>query len=229
MNDASAVPYLVMEFIGGVTLAEQIQAKGPPTLKEILRIGMQAAEGLAAAHRQGLIHRDVKPANILLENGVQRIKITDFGLARAGDNATLTQSGMIAGTPAFMSPEQARADPLDHRSDLFSLGSVLYFVCTGMPPFAAASMMGVLKGVVEDVPRPISSINSEIPDWLAAIVARLLAKDPKDRFQSAAEVAVLLAEHLAPCSIPGRMWWRRGQRPLRRTGVKGSPSPRQVC
>ena len=108
VHDASAVPYLVMEFIGGVTLAEQIQAMGPPTLTEILRIGMQTAAGLAAAHRQGLIHRDVKPANILLENGVQRIKITDFGLARAGDNATLTQSGMIAGTPAFMSPEQAR-------------------------------------------------------------------------------------------------------------------------
>src|SRR5262249_1523654 len=100
-------PYLVMEFIGGASLPEELDKGGPLGLKEILRIGLQTGEGLSAAHRQGLVHRDIKPANILLENGVERVKLTDFGLARAVDDASLTQSGVIAGTPLYMSPEQA--------------------------------------------------------------------------------------------------------------------------
>src|SRR5438046_7293111 len=115
-----------MQLINGRTLQDRLDESGPLELKEILRIGMQIADGLAAAHRQGLVHRDIKPANILLENGVARVKITDFGLARSVDDASLTQSGLIPGTPAYMSPEQAAGAPIDHRSDLFSLGSVLY-------------------------------------------------------------------------------------------------------
>ena len=110
-------------------------AQGTLELKEILRIGMQAAAGLAAAHEQGLVHRDVKPANILLEKGVERAVLTDFGLARAADDVTLTRWGIIAGTPQYMSPEQARGEPLDGRSDLFSLGCVLYEMATGVSPF----------------------------------------------------------------------------------------------
>src|SRR5437879_11462402 len=106
---------------------------------------MQIAEGLAAAHKQGLVHRDIRPSNILLENGVERVKITDFGLARAIDDASLTQSGVIAGTPQYMSPEQAEGRPADHRSDLFSLGSVLYALCTGRPPFRAETTTAVLQ------------------------------------------------------------------------------------
>src|SRR5437879_12467371 len=102
---------------------------------------MQIAEGLAAAHKQGLVHRDIKPANIRLENGVERVKITDFGLARAVDDASLTQSGVVAGTPMYMSPEQAEGLAVDHRSDLFSLGTVLYVMCTGRPPFRATGTM----------------------------------------------------------------------------------------
>jgi serine/threonine protein kinase len=203
--DERPVPYLVMEYIGGITLDEQVRLKGPFALKEILRIGMQAAEGLAAAHRQGLVHRDVKPSNILLENGVQRVKVTDFGLARAADNATLTQSGIIAGTPLYMSPEQARGERLDHRSDLFSLGSVLYTMCTGWPAFSAGNTVAVLKRVCEDTPRPIRQLNPDIPDWLAGIVTRLQAKDPAARFQSAAEVAELLGERLAALQHSGPM------------------------
>src|SRR5947208_14122081 len=130
----------------------------------MLRIGRQIAHGLAAAHAQGLVHRDVEMANILLENGVQRVKITDFGLARAVDDASLTQSGVIAGTPAYMSPEQARGKAVDHRTDLFSLGSVLYTLCTGRPRFRASGTMAVLKRVCEETPRPIREINGEIPD-----------------------------------------------------------------
>ena len=128
-------PYLVMELIEGMSLQDKLDKQGTVGVKEILRIGLQTAEGLAAAHKQGLVHRDVKPANILLENGVERVKITDFGLARAADDASLTQSGTVAGTPTYMSPEQANGDAVDHRSDLFSLGTVLYAMCTGHSPF----------------------------------------------------------------------------------------------
>src|SRR6516164_2777830 len=107
VEEAHRPPYLVMQFIDGTSLQAKLDEEGPPGLREILRIGLQTAEGLAAAHRQGLVHRDVKPANILLENGVERVKLTDFGLARAVDDASLTQSGAVAGTPQFMSPEQA--------------------------------------------------------------------------------------------------------------------------
>src|SRR5207253_4293195 len=108
-------PYLVMELIDGISLQDKLDKQGPVGVKEILRIGMQTAEGLAAAHKQGLVHRDIKPANILLENGVERVKITDFGLARAVDDASLTQSGVVAGTPMCMSPEQAAGRATDQR------------------------------------------------------------------------------------------------------------------
>jgi serine/threonine protein kinase len=206
-DDGRAVPYLVMEFIAGVTLERRLQARGPLAVKEVLRIGMQAAAGLAAAHRQGLIHRDVKPANILLENGVERVKITDFGLARAADDVSLSQSGMIAGTALYMSPEQARGQTLDARSDLFSLGGVLYALCTGSPPFQANSTPAVLKRVCEDAPRPIREVNPDVPEWLAEVVDKLLAKEPAERFQSAAELAELLGQRLAQLqasSLPPR-------------------------
>jgi serine/threonine protein kinase len=202
VNGDGPLPYLVMEFIAGVTLADRVKAGGPPEVREVLRIGMQMAEGLAAAHRQGVIHRDVKPGNILLEDGARHVKITDFGLARAADDAGLTQSGVIAGTPLYMSPEQARGEALDHRSDLFSLGSVLYLLCTGCPAFQAGNTMAVLKRVCDDAPPPIRELNPEVPDWLAALVGKLLAKDPANRFQSAAELAELLGRHLANFQQP---------------------------
>src|SRR5581483_10498584 len=124
-------------YIPGCSLQDRLDRQGPLELKEILRIGMQVAAGLSAAHAQGLVHRDIKPANILLEHGVERVKITDFGLARTIDDASLTASGVIAGTPQYMAPEQARGEGVDHRSDLFSLGSVLYAMCTGHSPFRA--------------------------------------------------------------------------------------------
>jgi serine/threonine protein kinase/Leucine-rich repeat (LRR) protein len=197
VEEAGPIPYLVMQFVKGQSLQEKLERAGPLSLKETLRIGLHIAEGLAAAHRQGLVHRDIKPANILLENSVERVKITDFGLARASDDASLTQSGVMAGTPAYMSPEQAQGGPVDHRSDLFSLGSVLYAMCTGQPPFNAASTYSILKRVCEETPRPVRETNPEAPPWLDALLARLHAKAPADRFTSAQEVADLLAERLA--------------------------------
>jgi WD40 repeat protein len=201
VEDTGPAPYLVMQCIDGNTLQEKLDTGGPLGLRETLRIGLQLAEGLAAAHRQGLIHRDIKPANILLENCVERVKITDFGLARAVDDASLTQSGYIAGTPLYMSPEQARGEPVDHRTDLFSLGSVLYALCTGHEAFRAGNSMAVLKRVCEDTPRPIRETNPAVPAWLEALIARLHAKDPADRFASAAEVANLLSRRLAQLQI----------------------------
>lgn len=205
VEEAHGLPYLVMQYVGGVSLQDRLDTSGPLELREILRIGMQAAEGLAAAHAQGLVHRDIKPSNILLENGVERVKITDFGLARAVDDASLTQTGVIAGTPQYMAPEQAHGAALDHRADLFSLGSVLYALCAGRPPFRSSTMMAVLKRVCEETPRPIREINPDIPDWLAAIISRLHAKNPTDRFQSAREVAELLGQHLAHLQRPNLM------------------------
>jgi serine/threonine protein kinase len=203
VEDEHQPPYLVMELIDGISLQERLDRQGPVAdLREILRIGMQTAEGLAAAHKQGLVHRDIKPANILLENGVQRVKITDFGLARAVDDASLSQSGVVAGTPQYMSPEQADGLPVDHRSDLFSLGSVLYALCTGRAPFRASGTMAVLRRVCEETPRPIREINPDIPEWLVAIINKLHAKKPADRFQSAREVAELLSRHLAHVQQP---------------------------
>jgi serine/threonine protein kinase len=188
----NGLPYLVMPYVPGRSLQERINANGPLGVMEVLRIGIQTASGLAAAHARGVIHRDIKPSNILLENGVERVKITDFGLARAADDASLTQSGYLAGTPQYMAPEQARGEPIDPRADLFSLGSVLYAACTGRSPFRAETTMGVLRRVCDDTPRPIREVNPDVPDWLAAIIDRLLAKDPADRFATAAEVAELM-------------------------------------
>jgi serine/threonine protein kinase len=176
VEDAGPVPYLVMQFINGPTLQERLDRTGPLPLKEVLRIGRQVAAGLAAAHAQGLVHRDVKPANILLENGIERVTITDFGLARTVDVASLTQSGLIAGTPAYMSPEQANGERVDHRSDLFSLGSVLYTLCAGHAPFRADTTMAVLKRVCEDTPRPVREVNPEVPDWRRGCTARCPAR-----------------------------------------------------
>jgi serine/threonine-protein kinase len=206
VEEANDPPYLVMQYVAGISLQERIDRTGPMQVKEILRIGMQAAQGLAAAHAQGLIHRDIKPANILLENGVERVKLTDFGLARMADDASVSQSGVIAGTPLYMAPEQARGEELDARADLFSLGSVLYAMCTGHPPFRAGSPLAVLRRVSEDTPRPVREVNPDVPEWLAVIVAKLHEKDPARRFQSAAEVADLLGRHLAhlqqPATVP---------------------------
>jgi sugar lactone lactonase YvrE len=195
--DDPARPYLVMEYIDGCTLEALLRRGGPLEVKEVLRIGLQVARGLAAAHKHGLVHRDVKPANILLENGVQRVKLTDFGLARAADDASLTQSGFIAGTPLYMAPEQAAGEAIDARADLFSLGSVLYELCTGRPAFRAPTTMAVICRVCYEIPRPIREVNPDIPEALCRLIERLHAKKPADRPASTQEVAELLAGLLA--------------------------------
>jgi serine/threonine protein kinase len=199
------LPYLVMEFVPGETLQQRLDRVGPLEAAQVVQLGRQIAEGLAAAHEQGFIHRDVKPGNILLEGPQLRVKITDFGLARAVDDASLTRSGTVAGTPMYMSPEQMQGVPLDHRADLFSLGSVLYTMAAGRPPFRAPNTLAVLRRVAEDTPRPIRELVPETPPWLCDIIARLHAKDPAARFQSAREVAEILADCEAQMKAKGNV------------------------
>lgn len=202
VDEWQGIPYLVMQYTRGVSLQKRIHDRGPLELKEILRIGLQAARGLAAAHAQGLVHRDVKPSNILLDGSVDRAFLTDFGLARAVDDASLTASGIVAGTPQYMSPEQARAESVDHRSDLFSLGSVIYAMCTGHAPFRAESSYAVLRLISDKEPRPIRDLNPDIPDWFVGINTKMMEKRVEDRYQSAIEVANVLQASLAHVQNP---------------------------
>ena len=191
-TERTTLPYLVMECIVGQTLHDKVKRVGALKVEEIVRISRQIAEGLTAAHKRGLIHRDIKPANILLENGVERVKITDFGLARTTSDGGITHTGEILGTPQCMSPEQARGEIVDQRSDLFSLGCVMYTMCTGVSPFRADNMLAVMKKVCEETPRPIAQINPNIPEWLCELVHRLLEKEPERRVQTAEGVVQVL-------------------------------------
>jgi serine/threonine protein kinase len=204
VSEAAGLPYLVMPYIVGRSLAEKLEREGRLPLAEVLNIGMQVALGLAAAHERGVVHRDVKPPNVLLEGDGERVKIADFGLATVLDGASLTLSGTLAGTPEFMAPEQAREEPIDGRCDLFSLGAVLYLLATGRSPFQAATPLATLRRVCDDTPPPVTQLNAGTTAWFAALVERLLQKNPADRYQTAAEVAESLRHQLAAVGEPRR-------------------------
>ncbi len=195
-------PYLVMQYVNGESLQQRLDRAGPLELCQILRISSQVADGLAAAHAQGIVHRDLKPANILLEFDVERVLLADFGLASAIDDIRLTSSGFLPGTPQYMSPEQAKGEPADFRSDLFSLGCVLYTMCSGYPPFQARSSYAVLRKIADQQPRCLRDCNPSIPVWLEEIILKLLAKDPDERWQTAAELRDLLLGCLSHVQKP---------------------------
>ncbi|MBU6175278.1 MAG: protein kinase, partial [Planctomycetes bacterium] len=195
-------PYLVMTFVRGQSLQSRLQQRGHLSLREVLRIGLQISAGLEAAHAQGLIHRDIKPANILLETDVDRVMITDFGIAKAIDDLRFTGTNTLLGTPEYMSPEQARDEELDYRTDLFSLGCLLYEASTGRSPFRSSTPYGAIRKVIDVDPPSVRSLVSELPEWFAEIVRRLLSKDKNSRFQTAAEVASLLKKCLAHVEQP---------------------------
>jgi serine/threonine protein kinase len=189
------LPFLVMQLISGETLEQRIAREKKLPLKEIIRIGMQAARGLAAAHAQGLVHRDIKPANMLLEPPEGRVKLTDFGLARVAEDLKLTRTGFVAGTPLYMAPEQARGEATDARSDLFGLGAILYEMTTGQTPFRGNSALEVLHKITEVKHPPVREIEPSAPEWLAELIDELLAKKPEDRYQSATDLAEVLEFH----------------------------------
>jgi tRNA A-37 threonylcarbamoyl transferase component Bud32 len=195
VGEENDVPYLAMQWLKGMSLADRLKQKVPLTLPQVLQLGKQIALGLAAAHERGLVHRDVKPANVWLEElsegaGPYHVKLLDFGLARPPqDDSHLTQTGDIVGTPAYMPPEQARGEAVDPRGDLFSLGVVLYQMATGKLPFDGPSTMAVLTALATAQPRSLLQIDPSLPPALNDLVMRLLAKDPAARPTSAREVA----------------------------------------
>jgi len=203
---AGRLPYLVMQYIDGDSLQDLVVREGPLDVTTALRMTAQLAAALSAAHDQGLVHRDVKPANILVGAAGQRVWITDFGLARAVDDASLTRTGFIAGTPHYMSPEQARGEAVRASSDLFGLGSVLYFVLTGRPPFRAERTLAILTRICNEPHRPVREVNPSVPSAVADLVDRLLNKSAADRFADAESVRThclhLLAASTAPDGDP---------------------------
>lgn len=180
--------YLVMEFVEGPSLADRVNDGSPMTVDELTALAVQLARGLAAAHAERIVHRDVKPENVLLDMVSGQAKLTDFGLAQVDTDVRLTADGGLIGTPLYMSPEQAAGHPVGPRSDLFSLGAVLYTAATGRPPFDDRTMFGVLKKVCEATPAAPSLLRPELPAWFDRLVMRLLAKAEANRHRTADEV-----------------------------------------
>jgi serine/threonine protein kinase len=189
--------YFAMELLQGESLAEWMRGHPPPDCAEVIRVGREIAGALACLHRHHLVHRDLKPANLWLEGPGRRVKLLDLGIARHTRDQALTLSGEVLGTPGFMAPEQARGQPVDARSDLFSLGCVLYKLCSGASPFAGTTLTAVLTALAVDDPVPLREHNPRIPEPLADLIMQLLAKQPRKRPQTAEEVVERLGR-MAP-------------------------------
>ena len=203
VGEERGVPFLAMPLLRGKTLEDRLAEEPKLTLAEILRIGREAAEGLAAAHGHGLVHRDIKPRNMWLEAPSGRVKLLDFGLVRAAiDEPGVTRTGMILGTPAYMSPEQAGGRTVDHRSDLFSLGCVLYRLATGRPPFVGSDPISTLVAVASAQPSPPCDVDPAVPRELSLLIMKLLEKNPDDRLPSARAVADNLTTIERTPSVP---------------------------
>jgi serine/threonine protein kinase len=207
VGEQDGVPYLVMEFIEGQTLAEAAKNGQRFTFERVCEIGQQVAEALAYAHKHGVIHRDIKPANILMASqekyGVERPKITDFGVAKLGA-AQLTSTGQILGSPAFMPPEQFTGAPIDGRSDLFSLGVILYWMATGEYAFTGESVTAVSYKVVNTEPVPPRKLNPAVPAGFDQIILKCLAKSPSERYVTGEDLARDLAD-LRTGRLPGAL------------------------
>src|SRR5215813_10300102 len=196
VGEQDGLPFLVMEYIESQTLADMAKSGHRLTLERVCELGQQIAEALGYAHKHGVVHRDIKPANILVTSkekyGIERPKITDFGVAKLAASQ-LTTTGQLLGTPAFMPPEQFTGAVIDGRSDLFSLGVILYWLATGDQPFPGETVTAVSYKVVHTEPVPPRRLNPAISAELEQIILRCLAKDPAVRYQTGED----LAEHLA--------------------------------
>ena len=190
---ASGKPVLIEQFVDGESLQKRIQREGALPINACVAISLQIAKGLAAAHERDIVHRDLKPDNILLDCQSQVARIGDFGLAKRGNSSKLTLDCFVAGTPSYMSPEQTEGADVDHRSDLFSLGAVMYVMLTGIVPFDHVDPYVVFDMLRRKKVAPAISVRPETPRWLSKLVDQLLEKDPVERVSSAQEVAHFLA------------------------------------
>ena len=180
--------YLAMECIEGGSLADRLKRDGKLSASEASRILVEVAGALAYAHKRGVVHRDIKPHNILIEADTGRTLVTDFGIARTTEGASLTATGMVVGTPAYLSPEQVTGEPSDHRADIYSLGVVGYEMLAGQPPFTAPTPTAVLLKRLAGAPPPLGKLRPDTSTGLRDVIDGMLAPDPKERFQSAADV-----------------------------------------
>ncbi|MFG0332631.1 MAG: protein kinase, partial [Maioricimonas sp. JB049] len=197
VEEQNRAPFLVMEYIAGGSLKDFVAERGKLDPVLAIQLCCQIAQGLAAAHAQGVIHRDVKPSNVMLHEGAVRVRIADFGLARvAFDNSDLTSHDQAVGTPAYMAPEQLRGSRVDARADLFSLGCVMHYMLVGHSPFQGRTQAETIHKILGHPHRSLLDVDPTIPPALAEIVDRLLQKNPDERYQSAFEVAALLERYL---------------------------------
>jgi serine/threonine protein kinase/tetratricopeptide (TPR) repeat protein len=187
LGESDGVEYLTMQFIEGEDLASLLKREKKMSLPRVLLLFRQVCEGLQAAHEQGVVHRDLKPQNVMLDAS-DRVYLTDFGLAKTLEQSGLTQTGAVIGTPHYMSPEQVKGEPAGLRSDIYSLGIILYEMLTGAVPFTGSSVFEVMIQRVQRPPRPAREVNPEIPGYLDKILERCLAMDPEARYQSVAEI-----------------------------------------
>ncbi|MDX1429530.1 MAG: serine/threonine-protein kinase, partial [Rhodothermales bacterium] len=188
LADEGKRPFIAMEFIDGESLQERIRS-GPMRIEESVRIAAQVAHALEAAHDKNIVHRDIKAANVMMTSKGEA-KVLDFGLAKTTHATLLTRTGSTVGTAAYMSPEQARGDEVDHRSDLWSLGVLLYEMVAGGLPFRGDYEQAITYSILNEQPDPLTAIRTGVPMGLEWIVTKLLAKSPGDRYQSAEDLIV---------------------------------------
>lgn len=209
IEEADGYSFIVMQYVEGKTLKRIINGR-PLRLEGLLSIALQAADAVATAHARGIIHRDIKSANIMVTERGQ-VKVLDFGLAklversRAAEAGDLTQAGATLGTPSYMSPEQARGERVDHRSDIFSFGVVLYGMATGRVPFKGESRVETMHAVIHDRARPVRDLNPRIPPRLAALIERAIEKDPSDRYQTMTDLLAELKQVAADVGLIARV------------------------
>jgi eukaryotic-like serine/threonine-protein kinase len=202
IGDFEGLSYLAMEFIDGPGLEKVIASTGRLPVERAAAIGAQIADGLDYAHAHHVVHRDIKPANVMLEAG-DRVKVTDFGIAKAIDSGEhLTITGSLLGTPSYMSPEQARGAAIDGRSDLFSVGCILYEMVTGTKAFRGDSITALIFKIITEEPQPISEIDPTIPEPITRVIARALSKAPETRFQTGHELATALLALTSAAAVP---------------------------
>ena len=198
--------YLVMTCVEGGSVADRLQRDGQLPIADACRIMSEVASALAHAHEHGVVHRDIKPQNVLVERENGRCLVTDFGIARTADGGALTATGMFVGTPDYLSPEQLSGEGSDERSDTFALGVMSYVMLAGQTPFSGATPTAALRNRLSSPPEPLGKVRSDVPRWLERIVVRCLAQDPAERFQKAEDVFQAIAA--GPTAERDVAWWR---------------------